>query len=214
MKKLTYILLGLVAISSVLFSCKEDEETYADQKEREAKQVRAWLESHNVDVITLKDFLQDTITNNPETGPDKTRNEYVLFEDNGVYMQIVRRGEGRILGPDETWYMNARYVETYVGTDDTMTMNLYQQNPDVFYVKRTGDNYTASFSSGIMSLRYGYSVPSAWIMTMPFIKPVLLNGQSAKVRLIAPHNQGTQAAASSVYPAFYEIVITKQQNQD
>ena len=153
MKRLTYILLGLVAISSVLFSCKEDEETYADQKEREAKQVRAWLESHNVDVITLKDFLQDTITNNPETGPDKTRNEYVLFEDNGVYMQIVRRGEGRILGPDETWYMNARYVETYVGTDDTMTMNLYQQDPDVFYVKRTGDNYTASFSSGIMSLR-------------------------------------------------------------
>lgn len=214
MKKLTYILLGLVAVSSLLFSCKEDEETYADQKEREAKQVRAWLDTHDVDVITLKEFLQDTITNNPETGPDKTRNEYVLFEDNGVYMQIVRRGEGRLLGPDEIWYMNARYVETYVGTGDTMTMNLYQQDPDVFYVKRTGDNYTASFSSGIMSLRYGYSVPSAWLMAMPFIKPVLLNGQSAKIRLIAPHNQGTQAAASSVYPAFYEIVITKQQNQD
>ena len=59
MKKLTYILLGLVAVSSLLFSCKEDEETYADQKEREAKQVRAWLASHDVDVIALKDFLQE-----------------------------------------------------------------------------------------------------------------------------------------------------------
>ncbi|MCQ2068212.1 MAG: DUF4827 domain-containing protein [Bacteroidaceae bacterium] len=212
MKKLIYILLGIVSVSSFLSSCKEEEETYAEQKEREAKQVRAWLDSHDVDVITLKEFLKDTITNNPETGPDKTRNEYVLFEDNGVYMQIVRRGEGRRISSDEMWYLNARYVETYVGSGDTLTMNLYQQDPDVFWVKRVGDSYTASFQSGVMSLAYGYTVPNAWIMTMPFIAPVLYNGQSAKVRLIAPHNQGTQTAASSVYPAFYEIVITKQQN--
>ena len=41
MKKLIFAVLGLVAFSSVLTSCKEEEETYADQKEREAKQVRA-----------------------------------------------------------------------------------------------------------------------------------------------------------------------------
>ena len=213
MKKILYIA-GAILASSVAFISCDDEETYADQKEREARQIRKWISDNDIDVISLSDFLKDTVTNNPETGPDFTRNEYVLFEDNGVYMQIIRRGTGKIMQSGDRWNMNARYVETYVGTDDTMTMNLYQQDPDVFYVKRTGDNYTASFSSGIMSLRYGYSVPSAWIMTMPFIKPVLLNGQSAKVRLIAPHNQGTQAAASSVYPAFYEIVITKQQNQD
>jgi len=214
MKKLIYIALGFAVFSSFLSSCKDDEITYAEQKEREAKQVREWLDNHDIDVITLADFLKDTITNNPETGPDKTRNEYVLFEDNGVYMQIVRRGEGRMINSDETWYMNARYSEVYVGTGDTMTMNIYQQDPDVFYVKRTGGNYTASFKSGIMALSYGYSVPNAWIMTMPYIKPGLLNGSSAaKVRLIAPHNQGTQTAAQSVYPTFYEIIITTQKWQ-
>ena len=39
-----------------------------------------------------------------------------------------------------------------MGTGDTLTMNYYQQDPDVFYVKRTGDNYSASFKSGIMLL--------------------------------------------------------------
>lgn len=214
MKKQILVALGIAAVLSLFASCKEKEETYAEQKEREAKQVRAWLDSHDIDVISMADFLKDTITDNPETGPDSTRNEYVLFEDNGVYMQIVRRGEGRQISAGETWYMNARYVEVYVGSGDTMTMNLYQTEPDIFYVKRTGDNYTASFKSGIMNTAYGSSVPNAWIMTMPFIKPVLLNGKSAKVRLIAPHNQGTQNAASSVYPTFYEIIITKQQNQN
>ena len=213
MKKLIFAVLGLVAFSSVLTSCKEDEETYAEQKEREAKQVRAWLDSHNVDVISIQEFLKDTVTDNPITGPDTTRNEYVLFEDNGVYMQIIRRGEGRQISAGETWYLNARYVESYVGSGDTLTMNLFQQDPDVFYVKRTGDTYSGSFLSGIMTRAYGNSVPNSWLMTMPFIKPALYNGNSAKVRIIAPHNQGTQTAAGSVYPAFYEITITKPKNQ-
>lgn len=214
MKKLIFAVLGLVAFSSVLTSCKEDEETYAEQKEREAKQVRAWLDSHNVDVISIQEFLKDTITDNPITGPDTTRNEYVLFEDNGVYMQIIRRGEGRQISAGETWYLNARYVESYVGSGDTLTMNLFQQDPDIFYVKRTGDTYSGSFLSGIMTRAYGNSVPNSWLMTMPFIKPALYNGNSAKVRIIAPHNQGTQTAAGSVYPAFYEITITKPKNQN
>lgn len=186
--------------------------TYAEQKEREAQQVRNWLDKHEIDVISIREFLEDTITNNPDTGPDSTRNEYVLFEDNGVYMQIVRRGNGRQINAGETWNMNARYAEVYVGTGDTLTMNRYQQNPDVFNVIRTGDKYTASFKSGIMSRAYGNSVPNSWIMTIPFIKPGVLNGDGAKVRIIAPHNQGTQTAAQSVYPTFYEITITKQKN--
>ena len=207
-------MLGVVALSSFLTSCKDDDITYAEQKEREAKQVRDWLDSHDIDVITLAEFLKDTITNNPETGPDTTRNEYVLFEDNGVYMQIIRRGEGRVIGTDETRFMNARYLELYVATGDTLTMNYYQQVPDVFYVKRTGGNYTASFQSGIMARSYGSPVPNSWIMTMPFIKPGMLNGSSAaKVRIITPHNQGTQLASQSVYPTYYEIIISTQKWQ-
>ena len=213
MNKLIYIALGVLTASFALSSCGDDEETYADQKKREAKQINNWISKQEIDVISLSDFLKDTITNNPETGPDKKRNEYVLFEDNGVYMQIIRRGDGRIMEKGDIWYMNARYLELYVDDGDTLSMNLYQQVPDVFYVKCTGGNYTSSFTSGIMTLQYGSSVPNAWLMTLPYIKPGILNGESAaKVRLIAPHNQGTQTAAASVYPVFYEIIISKQKN--
>lgn len=211
MKRLVYILLAVISVSSVLVSCKEEEETYAEQKEREAKQIRKWLDTNKIDVITMTEFLEDTVTLNPDVNPESNRNEYVLFSDKGVYMQIVHRGEGHIIESDATWYMNARYVETYVGSGDTLTMNLYQSVPDVFYVTRTGGNYTASFTSGIMATVYGNSVPSAWLMAMPYIKPGLLNGSSAaKIRMIVPHTEGTQAAASRVYPAFYEITLTKQ----
>ena len=165
-------------------------------------------------MISLQEFLKDTVTDNPFTGPDSSRNEYVLFEDNGVYMQIIRRDGGRKISAGETWYMNARYVEAYVGSGDTLTMNLYQQDPDIFYVTRTGDTYSASFQTGIMVTAYGNSVPNSWLMTMPYITPGVLNGDGGKVRIIAPHNQGTQTAAGSVYPAFYEITITKMKNQN
>ena len=202
MKRIFYLLVSLVAVSVMVISCNDDE-TYAEQKEREAKNIKKWISKHDINVISMSEFLQDTIT-------DTVRNEYVLFPDNGVYMQIVNRGDGRILLPDEMWTMNARFDEVYVSSEDTMTMNLYQQVPDEFYIKRTGDNYTASFTSGIMASVYGTSVPSAWIMAFPFIKPGVLNGKSAaKVRLIVPHTSGTQAASASVYPTFYEISITR-----
>ena len=65
MKKLIFAVLGLVAVASFLSSCKEEEETYAEQKEREAKQVRAWIDNNNIDVISMQEFLKDTITDNP-----------------------------------------------------------------------------------------------------------------------------------------------------
>lgn len=211
MKRLIYTVLGVLVISSAFYSCREKEETYADQKKREAKQINNWISKNDIDVISMSEFLKDTITDNPETGPDKTRNEYVLFEDNGVYMQIIRRGDGRIIEKDETWYVNARYVERYVDDGDTLSMNLFQEIPDDFYVKFSGGSYTSSFMNGIMSLQYGNSVPNAWLMTFPYIKPGYLNGESAaKVRLIVPHNQGTQKASSNVYPTFYEIIISKK----
>ena len=78
MKKILYIAVAILASSVAFISC-DDEETYADQKEREARQIRKWISDNDIDVISLSDFLKDTVTNNPETGPDFTRNEYVLF---------------------------------------------------------------------------------------------------------------------------------------
>ena len=213
MTRLFKTLLAVMA-GTLLFSSCDDEETYAEQKERENRQIRSFIESHGIDVISMSEFLVDTITDNPETGPDRNRNEYVLFNYRGVYMQIVRRGEGRIMDPGETWYLNARYSEVMVSTGDTLTMNKTNQYPESLYVKRTGDTYTASFITGIMSSAYGTVVPNAWIMTFPFIKPGFLNGEpSAKVRLIVPHSEGTQKATQNVTPMFYEITVSTEKWQ-
>ena len=213
MKNNLYLVLLIMAMPFAFLSCNDDE-TYADQKEREARQINQWLSDHKVDVISFSEFLEnDTVTNNPETGPDFSRNEYVLFPDNGVYMQIINRGGGRITNSGEKRKMNARYLEILVSSGDTLSMNL-NESSDQFYIQRTGDNYTASFISGVFPTRYGYSVPNAWIMPFMYIKPGFLNGpDKAKIRLIVPHNQGTQQAASSVYPTFYEITITTGQWQ-
>lgn len=212
MRKFLLMFLAMACSFMSLVSC-DDEETYAEQKAREAKQINAFLAAQNIDVISMTDFLQDTITNNPITGPDKSRNEYVLFSDRGVYMQIIQTGDGHGLLQGENW-LNARFLEIYIATGDTMLMNLRERSADEFYVTRTGDTYSASFISGVMPKAYGNSVPNAWIMTLPYLTPGFLNGESsAKVRIIAPHNEGTQKAANNVYPAFYEISISTRKCQ-
>lgn len=215
MKKNVFAVLAIImlAVPSILVSC-DDEETYAEQKEREHKQIDEFISKNGIDVISMTEFLKDSITDNPDCGPDKTRNEYVLFPDKGVYMQIVRKGEGREMKSGESWNMNARYVEVYIPTSDTMTMNLFNTYPEQFNIVRTTDSYAASFSYGIMMTKYGSAVPKAWLMAFPFIRPGFMNGESAaKVRMIVPHDQGTKTAASNVYPSFYEISISTEKWQ-
>ena len=79
-----YLAVLFVVASASVISC-DDEETYAEQKEREARQIENWISQHNIREISMTEFLRDTVT-------DVDRNEYVLFSDNGVYMQIVKRG--------------------------------------------------------------------------------------------------------------------------
>lgn len=216
MKNFLYLAVVFVVASMAFLSC-DDEETYAEQKAREARHIKNWISSHDIDVISMSEFLEDTITDNPETGPDKTRNEYVLFSDNGVYMQIVKRGEGRAVQPGDRTYINATYVERYVSSGDTVTMNKFEKEPDFFSLYRDGDKYTASFIArengyvGVMLRYYGNTVPSAWLMPFPYIKPGML-GSAAKVRLIVPHNQGTQTATANVYATFYEITLSPYRN--
>lgn len=209
-----YLLISLaLAFSAVAVTACDDEETYAEQKAREARQINAFLSARNIDVISMEEFLKDTVTDNPVTGPDRSRNEYVLFSDRGVYLQIIQRGDGHAIASGETW-LNARYLEILISSGDTLTMNLRERSADEFHVTRTGDTYSASFISGILPALYGNSVPNSWIMAFPYITPGFLNGESsAKIRVIAPHNEGTQKAANSVYPTYYEISISTKKCQ-
>ena len=83
MKKISSLLALLIAMLLVS-SCK-DHETYADQKKKERAAINAYIQKQGIKVITESEFLKDTIT-------DVSKKEFVLFDNTGVYMQIVRKG--------------------------------------------------------------------------------------------------------------------------
>ena len=102
-------------------SCKE-EESYAEQKEKERKAVAAFIErdplvlrgkdeqillsSGKINVISQEQFeAQDSTT-------DVAKNEYVLFGSTGIYMQIVRKGSGHKLSHGESKRVICRYWES------------------------------------------------------------------------------------------------------
>lgn len=202
MKKLVYSLLAFVVIGSLFAAC-DDTETYADMKEKEREVIEAFIKSKGIKVISLDQFeKQDSTT-------DVSKNEYVLFKDNGVYMQIVRKGEGSPIADGERAEVIARYYEVNIKEGDTLTGNLYDaSNPDYLTIENKSGNYSGSFTSGYMYSAYGSSVPSGWLIPMPYIN-IGRKEPIAKVRLIVPHSEGQSTATSYVYPCFYDITYQK-----
>ena len=113
------LLLGAVALQ--LAGCR-DYETYAEQKEKERKYIQSFLDDGGIDgreikVISYADFCaQDSTT-------DASKNEYVLFEDKGVYMQIIRKGEGRAQKKGENRNYLCRYIEYSLADADTNSLS-------------------------------------------------------------------------------------------
>lgn len=201
----TIVFLLLCAAGLQLAGCREYE-TYAEQKEKERKYIQSFIKDGGIDgreinVITFEEFCAHDSTT------DVAKNEYVLFEDNGVYMQIVRKGEGRAQRRGENRNYLCRYYEYSIADADTTSGNLYATAPDKFICRRTGDSYSASYTYGYMYATYGSAVPSGWLVPMPYITPGRPNDKGAKVRLIVPHSEGTSVSAQYVKPYFYEITI-------
>lgn len=202
MKKLVYSLVAFVVVGNLFVAC-DDTETYADMKEKEREVIETFIKSEGINVISLDQFeKQDSTT-------DVSKNEYVLFKDNGVYMQIVRKGEGSPIADGERAEVIARYYEVNIKEGDTLTGNLYDaSNPDYLTIENKSGNYSGSFTSGYMYSAYGSSVPSGWLIPMPYIN-IGRKEPIAKVRLIVPHSEGQSTATSYVYPCFYEITYRK-----
>ena len=92
---------------------------------------------------------------------------------------------------------------------DTLTGNLYDaSNPDMLTIENKNGSYSGSFTSGYMHSAYGSSVPSGWLIPMPYLN-IGRKEPIAKVRLIVPHSEGQSNATSYVYPCFYEITYRK-----
>ena len=94
-------LISLLAL--VLCSC-EDYETYADMKAKEKACIEDFIQSEDISVIDFETFK----ANGYVTDTAKNKNEFVLFKDKGVYMQIVRKGEGRMMESGDRWGVVAR----------------------------------------------------------------------------------------------------------
>ena len=184
-------------------SCN-DGETYAEQKDKEKKAIRKFIESNDfvgtITPITEEQFYaQDSIT-------DTIKNEFVLFNDDGIYMQIVRKGEGQTMVEmakemsDSTVskVLLCRFLEYDIESADTTYTNLYTPSiVDKMLCKYShySQSYTASFTEGRMLNSYNATVPQGWLKPLNFIRLTRDAGKIAKVRLIVPHSSGTTNAS-------------------
>lgn len=206
MKKILYTL--LCAVVAVTMTSCDDVETYAEQRDAERAAISKYLVDHNIKVISEKEFLAN------DTTTDVSKNEYVLFESSGVYMQIVNRGCGEILKKGESADVLTRFKEYNVNGDSLQLTNMSLTTGylcDKYNVKNTSGSFTASFntSSSLMYLAYqSASVPAGWLVPLSYIRlgrPAEEGDEIAKVKLLVPHDQGHQYASQGVYACFYEL---------
>lgn len=201
---------------TAIFSC-DDGETYADRKNKEKRAISAFLLDNQytngpITVINEEQFFaQDSTT-------DTLKNEFVLFNDDGIYMQIIKAGEGKTMAEmaktqsaDSTISKTilCRFLEYDIEASSLNATNIYQSSiVDKMLVKYShrSRSYTASFTEGIMKSRYNTSVvPKGWLKPLDYIRLSRNSGKIAKVRLIVPHSSGTGNASNYVLPMYYEI---------
>ena len=205
MKTFYIVLLGIFGLGFFIQSC-DDSKTYAELKEDEREAIRRFIELKNIKVIDEDQFrAQDSTTN-------VANNEYVLFEESGVYMQVLNRGNGEVLS-DGRYEILTRYWEEVIaedGTSDTLSSNMNPNSfpyPDEFILTKTSNSLSASFAGyGAMYQAHGSAyVPSGWLLPLNYLKVGRETSGRSMVKLIVPHSEGTSTASGQVVPCHYEI---------
>lgn len=218
MRRITFPLLLIINVSFLLLSCNKGE-TYADMKDKERNAIQNFLATNRfvgpIHVIDEAYFNAQGQTTNSTTD-----NQFVLFEEDGIYMQIVRKGDGRTMidmameQPDSTIskLILCRFLEYDIENADTICTNLNNSGVvDKMLCKytRRGRSYTASFTEGVMKRTYSSTtvVPKGWLKPLDYINLAKSSGSGeiAKVRIIVPHSSGTANAGTYVLPFYYEI---------
>ncbi len=232
MKKL---LLAMIAVAALItFAACDHNETYADQRDRELDSIDAFLRNEKVKVISETEFERrfearkagDKTIKLTDTASDN--NEYVLFESNGIYMQVINDGCGDYIGKGETKNVLCRFTEYCLAnrakicddaitlTNDVPSMAVYT---DEIRVENTSGTFSGSFVDTNYSLlartynssSYGTvsaTVPSGWLIPFSWIKVgrlVTADDELAHVRLLVPHTYGTTSASASVYACLYDL---------
>ena len=205
MKKFRILLMMVLGLGLAFQSCN-DGKTYAEMKDEEREAIKRFIELNEIKVIDEDQFAaQDSTTN-------VAANEYVLFEESGVYMQVVQRGNGELLENGRHEIL-ARYVEERIvldGSVDTLSLNtianLYA-HPDEFILTKQDNSLSASFSTnGAMYAAHSSAyVPTGWLLPLNYLKVGREISGRSKIKLILPHSQGTSTASGTVFPCYYEI---------
>ena len=104
-------------VSIAVFAACNDDVTYADQVNRERSAINAYIADSGVNVISEDEFRSNNYTT------DVSKNEFVLFESSGLYMQIVRKGTGKPIADGENARVLCRYTERNLLTDSVQISN-------------------------------------------------------------------------------------------
>lgn len=215
MKKLLFLFLSLLTAGGLFQAC-DNSKTYAEMLEDEKNAVERFIKDSAIHVISVEDFERnDTVTKAKANGDEY--DEFVFFSSEGIYMQIIDRGDYD--ADDKNAYkfedrdiICTKYKEINVDTRELASFNIPTEeymdagqlyaNPAVFvYVKK--ETYSAGTfveMDYVWASYYGSTaVPQGWLLALPYLR------DNAHVRLIVPSKMGHQSAQQYVTPFFYDI---------
>lgn len=237
MKKILLIVMAVAAMFSMV-AC-DDTETYADLVKTERDSISAFLRNEQITVISEKEFKErfdNGVTPLTDTVPVSKggKNEYVLFESNGIYMQVLEPGCGDYIKQDQSEEVLVRFDEYSLNRrtkicDAALTCSnnipAYSFYVDKLRVTNTSGTFTGLFvepTKSVFALTYnqsGYTssgvsgtVPSGWLIPFSWVKIGRGNAKGEKlahVRLLVPHTYGSTTASGSVYSCLYDMTLQK-----
>ena len=236
MKKILFVVIAFAAIFSMV-ACS-DTETYADQRNRERDSINAFLRNENITVISEQEFksrFEAKKTNKDVvlTYHTPERNEYVLFESNGVYMQVIDDGCGDYIKDGESKEVIVRWDEYNINTRANISDDSWQNSNnyvntsyyiDKMKVTNTTGTFTAMFieparswfaicnNSSSYSNSISGTVPSGWLVPFSWVKIGRGNSEGesiAHVRLLIPHSYGSTSSSSNVNACLYDMTLRR-----
>lgn len=226
------ILFAMIAFAAVLsFAACNDSETYKDKRDRELDSISSFLRKENIKVISEDEFTRRWNDNQRLTDTAKNNNEWVLFNSNGIYMQVIDQGCGDYIKKGETADVLVRFDEynlSYAAEMSNKCLTLSNNVPAYSYyvdkmsVTNTSGTFTGSFvnpKASLMALTYNSSytgisstVPSGWLIPFSWVKigrPKTDDDRIAHIRLLVPHSYGTTSASGSVQACVYDMTLQK-----
>lgn len=229
MKKFLFAMIAFAAVFS--FAACNDSETYKDMRDRELDSISSFLRKENIKVISEDEFTRRWNNNQRLTDTAKNNNEWVLFNSNGIYMQVIDQGCGNYIRKGETADVLVRFDEynlSYAAemSDKCLTLSnkvpAYSYYVDKMSVTNTSGTFTGSFvdpKASLMALTYNSSytglsstVPSGWLIPFSWVKigrPKTDADRIAHVRLLVPHSYGTTSASGSVQACVYDMTLQR-----